>query len=185
MGRACRRTQDVWTFDGHRSVGRRPHGAPGGPWYRRGRTRYDRTRTPPPTVPGARASARALAMIQPQSVIAPTLARVDLSTDPLSVVERDLLDPAGLDLAALDRALGELLAHRLDCGDLHFQSTRYASWSGEDGIVQDGVFIGDQGAGVRAIVGEKTGCAYADGLDIAWLLDAADAGRGIARSVGE
>src|SRR5690606_4255426 len=55
MGRACRRTQDVWTFDGHRSVGRRPRGAPGGPWYRRGRTRYDRTRTPPPTVPGARA----------------------------------------------------------------------------------------------------------------------------------
>src|SRR5690606_28615909 len=185
MGRACRRTQDVWTFDGHRSVGRRPHGAPGGPWYRRGRTRYDRTRTPPPTVPGARASARALAMIQPQSVIAPTLARVDLSTDPLSVVERDLLEPAGLDLAAVDRALGELMAHRLDYGDLYLQRSGYEGWPGEDGIVSDGVFSVDQGVGVRAIVGEKTGFASADELDIASLLAAAHAARGIARSGGE
>jgi len=124
-------------------------------------------------------------MIQPQSVIAPTLARVDLSTDPLSVVERDLLEPAGLDLAAVDRALGELMAHRLDYGDLYFQSTRYESWSVEDGIVKDGVFSVDQGVGVRAIVGEKTGFAYADELDIASLLDAAHAARGIARSGGE
>src|SRR5690606_36296918 len=163
----------------------RPRGAARGPWYRHGRTRYDRTRTPPPTVPGARASARALAMIQPQSVIAPTLAGVDLSTDPLSVVERELLEPAGLDLAVIDRALGELMAHRLDYGDLYFQSTRYESWSVEDGIVKEGVFSVDQGVGVRAVVGEKTGFAYADELDVASLLDAAQAARGIARSGGE
>src|SRR5690606_32389649 len=185
MGRACRRTQDVRAFDDRRSVGRGARGAAGGRWYRRGRTRYDRIGTPSPTVPGARASARALTMIQPQQLVAPSLAGAVLSTDPLSVVERQLLEPAGLELADVDRALGELMAHRLDYGDLYFQSTRYESWSVEDGNVKEGVFSVDQGVGVRAIVGEKTGFAYADQLDVASLLDAAAAARGIARSGGE
>src|SRR5690606_37299039 len=185
MGRACRRTQDVRAFDERRSVGRGARGAAGGRWYRRGRTRYDRIGTASPTVSGARASARALAMIQPQQLVAPSLAGVDLSADPLSVVERQLLEPAGLGLADIDRALAELMTHRLDYGDLYFQSTRYVSWSVEDGNVKEGVFSVDQGVGVRAVAGEKTGFAYADQLDVASLLDAAAAARGIARSGGE
>ena len=108
-----------------------------------------------------------------------------LTPDPLAIVERQLLEPAGLDLAVLDRAIGELMSRQLDYGDLYFQSTRYESWSVEDGTVKEGVFSVDQGVGVRAVAGEKTGFAYADQLDEASLLDAAEAARGIGRMGGD
>ena len=108
-----------------------------------------------------------------------------LTPDPLAIVERQLLEPAGLDLAMLDRAIGELMSRQLDYGDLYFQSTRYESWSVEDGTVKEGVFSVDRGVGVRAVSGEKTGFAYADQLDEASLLDAAEAARGIGRLGGD
>src|SRR5690554_4738619 len=107
------------------------------------------------------------------------------AADPLTIVQRELLEPAGLDLSVLDRTMAELMSRRLDYGDLYFQSTRYESWAVEDGKVKEGVFSIDQGVGVRAIVGEKTGFAYADQLDAESLLDAAEAARGIAKSGGE
>ena len=122
-------------------------------------------------------------MIQVRELTAP-LATAP-AAEPLTIVQRELLEPAGLDLAVLDRAIGELMARRLDYGDLYFQSTRYESWAVEDGKVKEGVFSIDQGVGVRAIVGEKTGFAYADQLDAESLLDAAQAARGIAKSGGE
>jgi TldD protein len=122
-------------------------------------------------------------MIQVQELTAPLAAAP--GADPLTIVQRHLLEPAGLDLAVLDRAMSELMARRLDYGDLYFQSTRYESWAVEDGRVKEGVFSIDQGVGVRAVVGEKTGFAYADQLDAESLLDAAEAARGIAKSGGE
>src|SRR5690606_19892721 len=122
-------------------------------------------------------------MIQVQEFTAPLAAAP--AADPIEIVQRGLLEPAGLDLAVLDRAMGELMARRLDYADLYFQSTRYESWAVEDGKVKEGVFSIDQGVGVRAIVGEKTGFAYADQLDAESLLDAAGAARGIAKSGSE
>jgi len=122
-------------------------------------------------------------MIQVKELSAPLVVAPD--ADPLAIVQRGLLEPAGLDLDVLDRAMGELMARRLDYADLYFQSTRYESWSVEDGKVKEGVFSIDQGVGVRAILGEKTGFAYADQLDAESLLDAAEAARGIAKSGGE
>src|SRR5690606_14001384 len=101
------------------------------------------------------------------------------------LVQQQLLEPAGLDLESIDQALAELMARRLDYGDLYFQSTRYESWSVEDGTVRDGVYSIDRGVGVRAVSGEKTGFAYAAQLDMASLLDAAQAARGIARTAGD
>lgn len=124
-------------------------------------------------------------MIQPQELVSPPLIGAAPPADPLSVVERQLLEPVGLDLSTVDRALGELMSHRLDYGDLYFQCTRYENWSVEDGTVREGVFSVDQGVGVRAVVGEKTGFAYADQLDAESLLDAAAAARGIARAGGD
>ncbi len=117
-------------------------------------------------------------MIQP-------IAQQPPSADPLAVVEQQLLGPAGLDLAALDRMMGVLMRRRLDYGDLYFQATRFESWSVEDGIVREGLHSVDQGVGVRAIAGEKTGFAYADQLDEASLLDAVESARGIAHGGGE
>ncbi len=125
-------------------------------------------------------------MIQVRELAPLTTATVaGAPVDALEIVQQRLLEPAGLDVAMLDRALGELMARRLDYGDLYFQSTRFESWAVEDGKVKEGVFSIDQGVGVRAITGEKTGFAYADQLDAESLLDAARAARGIAKSAGE
>ncbi len=105
--------------------------------------------------------------------------------DALAVAREQLLGRAGLDLKVLDRAMSAAMSRRLDYADLYFQLTRYETWTVEDGIVKEGVHSIDQGIGVRAISGERTGFAYSDQLDEAALLDAVDAARGIARAQGD
>jgi TldD protein len=75
----------------------------------------------------------------------------------LAIAESRLLAPAGLDTDALQRAFASLLGPGIDFGDLYFQHARRESWSMEDGIVKDGAHAIEQGVGVRAISGEKTG----------------------------
>lgn len=113
-----------------------------------------------------------------------TQAQLATPDDALASAERQMLAPAGLDMRVLHRALDALMAKKLDYGDLYFQLTRFETWTVEDGIVKEGVFSIDQGVGVRAVVGEKTGFAYADALDEESLLDAVRAARGIARTSG-
>ena len=103
----------------------------------------------------------------------------------LTIAESRLLAPAGLDAGALERAFGTLLGPGIDFGDLYFQHTRRESWSMEDGIVKDGAHAIEQGVGVRAISGEKTGFAYSDDLDASALIASAQSARAIARDGGE
>ncbi len=105
--------------------------------------------------------------------------------DSLAIVDRKLLQPAGLDLSQLDRALGALMTRQLDYGDFYFQFTRFETWTIEDGIVKDGTHSVEQGVGVRAVAGEKTGFAYSDQLDAPALKDAVEAARGIVRTRGD
>jgi TldD protein len=112
----------------------------------------------------------------------PSHTQAELSDDRLLIAQRQMLEPAGLDLSVLQRTMNALMTRRLDYGDLYFQSTHYEGWTVEDGIVRDGAYSIDQGMGVRAVVGEKTGFAYADQLDEKSLLDAVEAARGIARA---
>jgi TldD protein len=93
-----------------------------------------------------------------------------------------MLLPTGVGLADLERAMNRLMSRQIDYADLYCQSTRFETWTVEDGIVKDGVFSVDQGVGVRAISGEKTGFAYADQLDLDSLADAVKAARSIAHS---
>ena len=99
----------------------------------------------------------------------------------LAIAESRLLAPTGLDLDSLQRAFGTLLGPGIDFGDLYFQHARRESWSMEDGIVKDGVHAIEQGVGVRAISGEKTGFAYSDDLDAQALIASAQSARAIAR----
>ncbi len=99
----------------------------------------------------------------------------------LALAESRLLAPTGLDAATLERTFAALLGPGVDFGDLYFQHARRESWSMEDGIVKDGAHSIEQGVGVRAISGEKTGFAYADDLDAAALLASAQSARAIAR----
>jgi TldD protein len=103
----------------------------------------------------------------------------------LDDVARIMLLPTGVGLTELEQAMGGILSRQVDYADLYCQLTRYETWTVEDGIVREGVFSIDQGVGVRAISGEKTGFAYADQLDRQSLTDAVRAARSIARAGGE
>ncbi len=92
-----------------------------------------------------------------------------------------LLDPAGLGEAALNSTLGSVMQGGVDYADLYFQVSRQESWTLEDGIIREGSFSLDQGVGVRATSGEKTGFAYSDELVLPALEQAAGAARAIAR----
>jgi TldD protein len=117
-------------------------------------------------------------------MIEPKLSAIP-QTDALAVAREQLLAHAGLQTSALDRALSRAMSRQLDYADLYFQLTRFETWTVEDGIVKEGVHSIDQGIGVRAVAGERTGFAYSDQLDEAALLDAVDAARGIARANGD
>ena len=93
----------------------------------------------------------------------------------------DVLAPAGLGESHLSSTLGSILRGGVDYADLYFQVSRQESWALEDGIIREGSFSLDQGVGVRAVSGEKTGLAYSDELMLQALEHAAGAARAIAR----
>jgi TldD protein len=101
-------------------------------------------------------------------------------TDPLALARNSILAPVGLGDADLDRLIGALQSPAIDAADVYFQSSRLQSWVLEDGIIKDGNFHIEQGAGLRAIAGEKTGFAYSDELQFPALAQAAEAARAIA-----
>ena len=92
-----------------------------------------------------------------------------------------MLEPVGLDEGHLNRTLGSMMCGGVDYADLYFQVSRQESWTVEDRIIRDGSFSHDQGVGVRAVSGEKTGFAYSDELMLAALEHSAGAARAIAR----
>jgi TldD protein len=110
------------------------------------------------------------------------MSETDSVNNPVEVAKQRLLTPTGLGDADLDRALNALMRNGVDNADLYFQVTRHESWSLEDGIVKEGSYSLDQGVGVRAMAGEKTGFAYSDELQLPALMQASEAASAIARS---
>lgn len=105
--------------------------------------------------------------------------------DVLQTAKTTLLDPTGIQANDLDGLIGRLMAYDIDYADLYFQYSRSESWSLEDGAVKSGSRSIDQGVGIRAVSGEKTGFAYSDEFYLPALTNAADAARAIARSGGK
>jgi TldD protein len=103
-------------------------------------------------------------------------------SDLIQIANETILAPAGLAENTLDRLLGELLGSSIDAADIYFQSSRLESWVLEDGIIKEGSHNIEQGAGIRAISGEKTGFAYSDELQFPALMEAARAARSISQS---
>lgn len=104
------------------------------------------------------------------------------ASQPLEVARRAILAPSGLDEDRLANVLGSVMGYSVDYADLYFQLSREESWSLEDGIVKDGSHSIEQGVGVRALAGEKTGFAYSDEILLPALTEASLAARAIARS---
>jgi TldD protein len=102
-------------------------------------------------------------------------------TQYLDFAREHILAPSGLDENGLEQVLAHMMGPSVDYGDIYFQLSRMESWGLEDGIVKSGSFNIEQGAGVRAISGEKTGFAYSDEILLPALMDASGAARAIAR----
>jgi len=105
-----------------------------------------------------------------------------MSRTSLDMAREALLTPYGLGEAELQKVLDQLMGHSIDNADLYFQLSRHESWMLEDGIVREGHHGIEQGVGVRALSGEKTGFAYSDEIILPALTEAAVAARAIAHS---
>ena len=102
----------------------------------------------------------------------------------IDIARQRLLIPTGLSDDDINKALSAALEGKIDSADLYFQSVTRESWSLDDGIVKDASFNIEQGVGVRAVVGEKSGFAYSDDIEVAALLESSRAARSIAKSAG-
>jgi len=98
----------------------------------------------------------------------------------LNSVEQRLLTANNLTEQDVLDGLGIMLEHKLDYADLYFQASAHESWVMEDGIIKDGSYNIEQGVGVRAVSGEKTGLSYSDQLNAAAIMEAAGTARSIA-----
>lgn len=84
----------------------------------------------------------------------------------------------------LERTLHALMRPSIDAADLYFQFSETEHWFLEDDLVKSGAHSREQGVGVRAISGEKTGFAYSDEINVPALTQAATAAAGIASHGG-
>jgi TldD protein len=100
----------------------------------------------------------------------------------LNLARQTLLEAPGLSETALSQVMDKLLSRQVDAADIYFQYSRLESWVLDDGIIKEGNHSIEQGAGLRAISGDKTGFAYTDDLILPQLLNAADAARAIAHA---
>ena len=99
----------------------------------------------------------------------------------LDVAKNILLDNKGLEVHDIENTLGYVMSPSIDQADLYFQSAHAESWVLEDRIVREGSHSINQGVGIRAISGEKTGFAYSDEIVLPALTQAATAARSIAK----
>lgn len=103
-------------------------------------------------------------------------------TNHLQTASRLLLEPTGLGDNDIIQTLNRIMSPQIDYADLYFQYSRQESWSMDEGTVKSGSSSIDQGVGIRAVSGEKTGFAYSDEIILPALTDAAQAAKSIARS---
>jgi TldD protein len=102
--------------------------------------------------------------------------------DILNQVKQSILSPYGMQEKDIDHIMDSMLSGVVvDNADIYFQSSHFESWSLEGGIVKEGAYSIEQGAGVRIVSGDKTGFAYSDRIELSTLLKAAKNVKAIAR----
>lgn len=97
----------------------------------------------------------------------------------MNSVEQHILDANKLTEQDVFNGLEIMLEHKLDYADLYFQASYHESWVMEDGIIKDGSYNIEQGVGVRAVSGEKTGLSYSDHINAKAINEAATTARSI------
>lgn len=99
----------------------------------------------------------------------------------IKTVMHHLWDPVGLSESQVFHTMTRMLDRKIDYADIYFQSAAQESYVLDDGIIKNGRFHIEQGVGVRAIQGEKTGFAYSDDLQLSAIEQAASAAKWIAQ----
>ncbi len=99
----------------------------------------------------------------------------------LNLARQAILVPACIQDSAIENIMGCLLSSPVDAADIYFQASHSESWVMEGGIIKEGSHNIEQGAGVRAVSGEKTGFAYSDRIELPVLLEAANNVKAILR----
>jgi len=105
---------------------------------------------------------------------------------PASVPEpkRFFLDRFALDEHVLEDTIGSAIARKADFADLYFEFRISEGFSLEEGIVKKAAKNISQGAGVRVVAGDKTGCAHSDDVTVDALRLASQTARAIADAGG-
>ena len=80
--------------------------------------------------------------------------------------ERFFLEKFGLTERHLERGLGAALGKQIDYADLYFEYRISEALSIEEGMIKRASKNISQGAGVRALAGEKTGYAFSDEISL-------------------
>lgn len=96
-------------------------------------------------------------------------------------VEQQLLLPADLQSQDIEKVLSSAMRPGVDFADLYFQRAQGENWLMDDGIIKDGGYHLEQGVGIRACSGEKTGFAYSDDVSLKSLLQATDAASAVVK----
>ena len=99
----------------------------------------------------------------------------------LALARQSILIPTGMQESDIEKIMCQLLSVPVDAADIYFQASHSESWVMEGGIIKEGSHNIEQGAGVRAVAGEKTGFAYSDRIELPVLLEAADNVKAIVR----
>ncbi len=94
------------------------------------------------------------------------------------------LDRFALDEHVLEDTIGNAIARRADYADLYFEFRTSEAFALEEGLVKKAVKNISQGAGVRVVAGDKTGCAHTDDVSVDTLRLAAQTAQAIADGSG-
>lgn len=100
----------------------------------------------------------------------------------LKIAQKLFLEQNDISEESLKEILEKMLTKSIDFSEMFFQYSIVETWNLEDGIINMGSFLVDQGVGIRAISGEKTGFAYSDELSLIAIRDTAAAACNIATS---
>jgi TldD protein len=82
---------------------------------------------------------------------------------------RFFLDRFALDERILEDTIGTAIARKADFADLYFEFRTSEGFVLEEGLVKKAAKNVSQGAGVRVVAGEKTGCAHTDDVSVETL----------------
>lgn len=101
-------------------------------------------------------------------------------SESLLIATEQLLLPSQLAVPDLEKVFHHFVGKSIDYADVYLQLSESESWVLEDHIIKNGSFNLSQGAGIRAVSGEKTGFAYIDSINLNHLETAAKTARTIA-----